>query len=338
MIVTDLNYALENKLVQRLDRFADMATRKKQIEDVLFTVHGRTGSGKTNSALLCAYYLSSITKREVHLFFSTEKASEFIKATRKKIIIIDEPSLDLLSGDHATKLSKNFMRLLNTMRQKRHIIIVCITRFWRFPIDLVVDRSLAMINMHTAGGKSLGRFQYIRQKNLERLWENYQRFRKKDFGKLKSFGGDMPERMEKKNLSTGKPYFDSMNVWIDGKPNCSYTDYKNFRDNTIKEIGSVEKSKKEIKVERDLWKVRFALASLVKLRVITARQGAELAGVNKGRMVDWYDKGIEKGFSLEKPLFEVRSMANIENTMGVNQENQPSIPASRGLEFSGQTK
>jgi hypothetical protein len=43
MIVTDLKYALENKLVDRLDHFANMVSREKQIQDVIFCVHGKTG-------------------------------------------------------------------------------------------------------------------------------------------------------------------------------------------------------------------------------------------------------------------------------------------------------
>ena len=109
--VTDLNYALENRLIKRLDKFVDMVQRKKCVQDVLFCIGGLTGAGKTNSALVMAYYLKWVTGRDIHLFFSTEKAANFLKETREKIIIIDEPSLDSLSKDQATRISKNFSSL-----------------------------------------------------------------------------------------------------------------------------------------------------------------------------------------------------------------------------------
>jgi len=291
MKVTDLQYALENRLIKRLDKFADMVQRKKQVQDCFFNINGLTGAGKTNSALVCAYYLKSRTGMDIHLFFSVSKACDFIKPTKHKIIVIDEPSLDSLSKDQATKISKNFSRLMNTMRQKRHIVIVCTTRFWRFPIDLIVDRSLAMINMSNNGGKKIGRFQYIRQRSLERLWDDYQKYRKKNFAKLKAFGGNMPERMETINPSTSKPYFDSMNIWINGKPNCSYKDYKFFRDNEVKEIGVEQKSIKETKAERELAKIRYVLADYAEKYKIPSVEIAERLGIRRQCIPNWRRNG-----------------------------------------------
>ena len=285
--VTDLNYALENRLIKRLDKFVDMVQRKKCVQDVLFCIGGLTGAGKTNSALVMAYYLKWVTGRDIHLFFSTEKAANFLKETREKIIIIDEPSLDSLSKDQATRISKNFSRLMNTMRQKRHIVMVCVTRFWRFPIDLIVDRSLAMINMSNKGGKGIGRFQYIRQKNLETLWDNYMKYRKKDFAKLKSFGGAMPERMEKINPSTSKPFFNSMGVIINQKLNCTYKDYKFFRDNEVKDIGVEKKSIKESKAEKELAKVRYVLADYAAKYKIPSVEIAERLGTRRQCIPNW---------------------------------------------------
>ena len=448
--VTDLNYALENRLIKRLDKFADMVQRKKQIQDVLFCVNGLTGclsgdtilygqtkslgelynsgtnfvntisktkrgyfvkskseiipsgkkevyeielengekvlataehkffkqdknnireeevsnlkvgdnlvcylpidieiyitipkcqtavyfrdiksirkigvvetydlntptyenfflnngilshnSGKTNSALVMAYYLKWVTGRDIHLFFSTDKAASFLKETKEKIIVIDEPSLDSLSKDQATRTSKNFSRLMNTMRQKRHIVIVCVTRFWRFPIDLIVDRSLAMINMSNKGGRGIGRFQYIRQNKLEMLWDNYQKYRKKDFAKLKSFGGSMPERMEKINPSTSKPFFNSMGVIINNKPNCTYKDYKFFRDNEVKDIGVEKKSLKDLKVEKELAKVRYVFAKVVEEYKLPVQEIADRLEISRRRLPEWREFG---GMSDKSPL------------------------------------
>jgi hypothetical protein len=324
MKVTDLDYNLENKLVQRLDKFAEMVQRVKQIQDVVFCIHGRTGQGKTNSSLLCGYYLKSITGRELHLFFSTSDAAEFAKVTREKIIIIDEPSLDSLSKDQMTRINKDFFRLLNTMRQKRHIIIVNITRFWRFPFDLVVDRSLGMINMHSRDGRTPGRFQYIRQKDLERLWNDYQRFHRAEFGKLKKFGGWMPERMETINLSTGKPYFDAMGVIINGKQNCTYEDYKNFREMVINKIGVDNKSKKELKTEGELKNLKFNISHLLKKLGVNFEKTAHELGYDARSLQRWanypnYHSNL--AISLENAHFKPSKDDNIVISMGKGEDD-----------------
>lgn len=284
----ELNCKLEKKLVKRLDRFALMATRQKQIQDVLFTVHGRTGSGKTNTSLVCAFWLKKKTGRDIHLFFSTGKATDFAKATKEKIIIIDEPSLDSLSKDQMSRVSKNFIRLLNTMRQKRQIVIVNITRFWRFPFDLVVDRSLAMINMKdNDGSSSMGRFQFIRQRHLERLWEDFQRFRKKTFGSCKSFCGYVPERMESLD-ENGQPWFNRMGVIINGKENCTLQDYKDARDKEVAGIGEDKpKTKKELWAERRLNELRYKVAMFIQKLDIPKEILAAKFGVKSNRFREW---------------------------------------------------
>jgi hypothetical protein len=325
MKVTELDYALENKLIKRLDAFADMVTRKKRIQDVLFCVHGRTGQGKTNTSLICAHYIAWKTNREIDLFFSTQDAGEFAKKTRKKIIVIDEPSLDSLSRDQMTKVNKDFMRLLNTMRQKRHVIIVNITRFWRFPFDLVVDRSLAMINMFTREGKVPGRFHYIRQKNLERLWDTYQRQKKKDFGKLKAFGGNFPERMETVDKKTGKRWFDLMHININCKKDCTYEDYKSERDKVVESIGKTELNKTDIKNNEKLELERFFIWVLIKLFAPSLQDGAAIVRRDPRRIREYKHYGQKYGFYLENGVLYHKTGGNIDNTMVENQLKKKSL-------------
>lgn len=318
----ELDCSLENKLVERLEAFADMVTRKKQIQDVLFTIHGKTGSGKTNTAVILSYKLKMlIPERDVNLFFSTGKAAEFAKKTKEKIIIIDEPSFDSLSKDQMTKVSKDFFRLLNTMRQKRHIVMVAITRFWRFPFDLVVDRALAMINMYDKDGKDPGRFHYLRQRSLERLWDDYSKFKQKNFGKYKAFGGWMPERMETLDGS-GVPYFNRMGINIEGKPNCTYDDYKDLRDKAIASIGvETIKTKKELEIEKKLKEIRFKVSLLNKTFNITQQLLAKHFGIHRRTLIEWQNYGQNMAFPLEKVDFEESSGDSIVNSMGYNQNN-----------------
>jgi len=303
MIITDgeIHYALENKLVKKLDLMINRVMRTKQKQNAYIENHGSTGEGKTNTALIEAHYVKMKTKRDVHLFFRLSNLIEFAKTTEKKIIIWDEPSLDSLSTDQMKVLNRDLLRLINTARKKRHFIIINFTKFWRFPQDIVVDTCLGMVHMHSRGGNEPGRFLYIRQKNLESLWNAYAKYGKREFAKFKSFGGKMPEIIER-ILPSGERCFDKLDFWIENTPHATYDDYERLKDEAIASIGihREKETKKEEKLKLDLTKVRFVLAGLVKQKVLTTKQVADLVGVNKGRVVDWWNKGLEAGFFLEK--------------------------------------
>jgi hypothetical protein len=301
-------------------------------------------SGKTNSAIVCAYYLKSLLNRDIHLFFKTEKATDFAKMEHGKIIIIDEPSLDSLSKDQATTVNKNFIRLLNTMRQKRHVVIACITRFWRFPFDLVVDRSLAMINMTNSDGRKPGRFLYIRQKKLELLWDMKQTKHKLWFGKLKSFGGAMPERMETPD-ENGVPYFNRMGIIINGKKNCTYDDYKFFRDVEVGDIGAGQEVKLQDRRARELNEFKYKVLCFYKYLNqkygIQQLEFAQAFGVSVSAFQKWAMlneknpsfQAISDGrsqFSLVKPHFESLAETTIDTSMGQVQEKNYLLPPVGG--------
>jgi hypothetical protein len=231
MIVEDgeIRYAIENKLAHKLDLMADMCTREKGIQNAYLANEGRTGSGKTNTSLVEAHYFKTKTGRDIHMFFRLEGLINFLKTTEKKIVIWDEPSLDSFSTDQLTSLNKNLLRLINTGRKKRHFVIVNLTKFWRFPEDLVVDTCLGMVHTFVKNDSTYGRFFYIRQKFLEALWEAKKKSNKRLYSKLSSFGGNFPYIMEK--------HMDRMNITIEGHPNCTYKDYERLKDEAIATIG-----------------------------------------------------------------------------------------------------
>lgn len=335
MKVTDLDYALETKLLLKLDYFCQMVTRENQKQDVVLIVHGKTGDGKTNTSLLLGYYFKCKLGRPIHLFFKRDPMIEFAKKTTGQIIIWDEPALDSLSTDQLTRRNKDLMRLLHTMRRKRHILIVNITRFWRFPEDLIVERALGLINMYTRDGKVPGRFQYIRQRNLEMLWNTFQSTGRRLYNKLKSFGGQMPEVIEKVD-EKGMRYFDKMDITVENKPHATLDDYEELKDAATASIGEPETlSKSQIRDIKSLRKLRFNLANgIVKTCQkfnLSKEQVLPCFEITSARLYEWLNIDLNEPLSLGKVDFEGSNPHHIINTMVDNQENAVQVGDRGGI-------
>jgi len=277
-------------------------------------------SGKSNSSIAEAYYFKLKTGRDIHLFFRLEKLLEFAKNNENKIIIWDEPALDSLSTDQMTTLNRNMLRLINTMRKKRHFLIINFTKFWRFSVDLVCDTILGMVCMDSRDGEHIGRFVYIRQKKLERLWDTYQKTRKKTYGKLKSFGGWMPEVMEK--------YFDKMGIFVEEVPNATLDDYERVKDRAIKEIGNQNKiSKREQNTINRYNELRYRFAIYPG---ITQKEKAKILGVSARSIQDWAILPRNDTISLGKISFEEEEPNPYVNYGVKAEENQSSLEEKPG--------
>jgi len=83
MIVTNLAYGLENRLLAKLDVMIKNCEQKAPKRDAQLIIEGKEGEGKTSSACACAYYIKSKTNREIHMFFNLEPLIKF--AQNKKI-------------------------------------------------------------------------------------------------------------------------------------------------------------------------------------------------------------------------------------------------------------
>jgi len=254
MRVTDLDYALENKLVQKLDIMIKRCTTKHPKRDALLINEGSEGEGKTNSSICEAYYAKYKTDREVYLFFKLRELIEMAKNTYDKIFIWDEPSLDSLAIDHYKETNIQLMRLLMTARKRRHFFIINMTKFWKFNEYIVVDRNLGLIHMYSRKEIQPGRFIYVRKKNLEGLYLGYKFSKRRQYKKYMSFGGAFPDIMEK--------HFDKMGfnvVGFDGKvyKNATYDIYEKEKDKAILSIGTNEK-----KDNLDYLKLKYKYATL----------------------------------------------------------------------------
>lgn len=316
MIITDLKYALENRLLKKLDLMIDRCTRDKPIRDAWMICEGGEGEGKTNASLAIAYYVKHKTQREINMFLSIEDAMEFGKRTEKKIIIIDEPSLDSLKGDGNNTLNRNFKRFMAVCRIKQHFVISNLTRFYIFNEYLVVDRCLGMIHMYSRREIEPGRFVYIKKSRLEALYRDWNSKHARTYRDHKSFGGSFPEIMTK--------HFDHLDITLNGKPHATYSDYNKAKGQGIISIGEQSnKSKAEIKSQTKIKELQTLIASLPDKLGISQRQLAKLMGINRERFSNWQENTINNPILLGKQGFDGGGSRNIIITGGNHEKNFP---------------
>lgn len=237
MIVTDLNYNIDNRLLKKINLMIGLVTADKPKRDALLIVEGAEGLGKTNLACAIAYYVKDQTKRDVHLFFRLQPLIELAQSTEEKIIIWDEPALDALSTDWYKKTNKDIIRLLMVVRKKRHFMIFNFTKFHKFSDYIIVDRSLGMVHVYARKEIKLGRFVYVPKKNLEYLYRKFRTSKIRMYKKFSTSRGSFPEVLEK--------YFDKMDFIVEGKPHSKLIDYDKLKDDSIMSVGKIDKDEKE---------------------------------------------------------------------------------------------
>jgi hypothetical protein len=277
VIVDGESYAIEKRLVIKLDKMIERVTQDTPKIDNVLINEGGEGTGKTSSAILESAYIKAKTNREIHLFFKLEPMMEFAKKTENMIIIWDEPALDSLSTDQLNSLNKDMQRLFMTIRKKRHFFIINYTKFWKFPEYMVVERANGLLHLYSSG-KRYGKFIYIRKKRLEALWNDFHRTRKRNYSALKSFRGDFPNFMDFE--------FDKLDVFVDEIPHSTLEIYEKQKDMAICSIG-IKKSKKEIEIQNRLNNLRFKITLLYSRGIIKQNELAGILGVPTIRLREW---------------------------------------------------
>jgi len=280
VIVTDLKYHLETKLVEKLDLMIARCVDKQKRKDAVLIVEGSEGEGKTNTSEAISYYVKTKTGRDINMFFRLKEMFEFAKSTEGKIIIWDEPSLDSLATDWYNTASKDLIRLLMTCRKKRHFFIFNFVKFYKFSEYIVVDRSLALIHMYSRNETESGRFIYVKKKNLEQLFMDYKIKKKRNYKRYMSFGGSVP--IVEKHL-------DKMGLIIEGVPNCTLEMYEQLKDKAIESMGDKGKANPYIIKLKEL-KTKIGRA---KLPILTQEQLAKALGLNRSTLGNWKRGEVE---------------------------------------------
>ncbi|MBA7494346.1 hypothetical protein ES702_04921 [subsurface metagenome] len=281
MIVTNLEYHLETKLVKKLDIMAKRCTNTRTRKDAVLIVEGSEGEGKTNTSEAIAYYLKYKMDRQIHMFFRLQSLMEFAQNTEEEIIIWDEPALDSLSTDWFKETNKDLIRLLMTCRKKRHFFIFNFVKFYKFSEYVVVDRALGLIHMYTrTKTNQSGRFVYVRMKALEGLFRTYRDKKIRAYRKYKSFGGSVP---------LIEHLIPQIGMSVEGKENATLEDYERLKDEAIQSIG--RKPIKENKSKKDFDKLRCTI-SKVCLPLMNKEQLAKELGISRRTLHNWGKKEV----------------------------------------------
>ena len=198
MIVTDKEYFMERKLIDKLDL---MIKRMQGTDDNVICIDGDEGQGKTNLAMAMCYYVSHKMGREYNvkenIFFDLDEVIKFASTTSQKIIHWDEGALGGMSVQWWKQNQQKFIQLLMTARKKKHFIIICIPHFYKLNEYIVIDRSIALVHVYSRKNIQKGRFCYYTKTAKERLMDDWRRKHVKHYKKYKTFWGSFPEAEKK---------------------------------------------------------------------------------------------------------------------------------------------
>jgi len=303
MIVTRFKYPLERNLVKKLDLMASRVSGKGSKKDLCLVFEGGEGEGKTTFSIACAYYFAEQTGREFdesRVFFDVDKMIDYAVNTEKQIIIFDEPALQTLSTDWASSCVKNLTRLLMMARKKQHIILINMTKFYKFNEYIVVDRSIALIHVYSRKNLYSWHFQYIRKKWLESLWRDYRFSKRRNYKKYasKAIRGTFPDILNPKYKNNVLKEFDN-------------DSYEKNKDNAIMQIG--KETKRDKKSE---WRVRTIIALKEKDPKITQQELSVICDCSK--------RTIER--DMDTTFYSTLTNSPLNNNMGISDASQPDEP------------
>lgn len=305
-----VNINVEDKLYEKLVLMAKRVSNDDNPQDACLNNSGNEGDGKTNLSILEAAIIQKLTGFPIVLFFSTNSALKYCQVHNKTICIIDEPAADALASDANTSNFKDFLRLMTMMRKHRNFMLVNMAKFWKFPEFLVVDRALGMVHIHSRNGTDYGRILYIRKRNLEALWNAYKKQNKREFAKLKSFGGRIPYVMDK--------IFDKLDIRVENVEHSTLKDYEDEKDKSIANIG-VKVSKKELIIENKMRVLKWKIATRYKEFGLTQEQVCKMIGIDRKTLKDWQILGGRLDFEGGKD-------ANINISMSKVEKIDPDLP------------
>jgi len=276
MRVTRFQYPMEENLIQKIDLMIERCTDTRAKKDVVLICEGAEGEGKTTLSVAIAYYFSEKTGRSFNaenIFFDLEQLIKFAQSENNQIIIWDEPALQALSSDWSSTVVKNLTRLLMMARNKRHFIIINMTKFYKFNEYVSVDRPIAMIHVYSRKNIYSGRFIFIRKKFLEPLWRDYRFGKKRNYKKYasKKIRGSFPDI-----LSPDYKYnvLKEFNLKL----------YERHKDKAISSIGFIQK---KVIVDKET-ELKYKMATIPGK---TVKELAKIYNVTERQVVYWREKG-----------------------------------------------
>ena len=189
VLVTEKQYYLDGFVKQVGDAVAARVQKRKQ--DILMLFGGQEGSGKSNAAVILAYYISTLTGRPFsheQVFFQLDDMIEFAGSTEEQIIIWDEAALGGLASDWTNYSQRKLKAMLMICRKKRHVFIFCIPRFYRLNSD-IIERAYCLFQIYENAKEEAGNFMFFGRDGLEWLFQDWKVKRRANYWKFKKLHG-----------------------------------------------------------------------------------------------------------------------------------------------------
>jgi len=186
MRVTDKQYYMDDKLIEKLDLMIERCSGKHKLDNWV-VIDGDEGFGKSTMSVCCAYYMAQKLKRPFgveQIFFDPDSFIEYGTKTKEQVIILDESVFGGLSGDAMTKIGKKLIKFAMIIRKKRHVIFLNIPKFFKLNEYLMVDRSVGLIHVYARSGTQLGRFVYFTNTQKEKLYYGYKKTKTRKYKTL----------------------------------------------------------------------------------------------------------------------------------------------------------
>lgn len=273
----ELNIHWDAKLKSKIDLMIKRVQDNSE-QDNLLIIEGDTGVGKSNVALQVCYEVAKETGRELNLsnvFLDSNEGLDYAKKTREKIIIFDEPVYAGLKKEWWNKTQINLIKLLYTARVKRHFLVFNIVKFSEFA-PAIIERAVAMIRVYQRDpSKKERRFLYFKQKNISKLLDDWKVKRKRLYNKNKSLRGSLPPYMLDKIINK--------------------IEYDKKKEDSILNIGE---NVNELKGSRQLLKLKFGIAQLVRDKHIIASDIERYLGIQSPAVSKWLKIGEKHEISL----------------------------------------
>ena len=269
--ITDKQIPLDSALVQKFDLLIHRIERKKPQQDAVVSIEGTEGTGKTTMSCILGYYVHYVTGKpfsEKNVFSETKEALEFAQNTEKQIIVFDEPAIDVMSAEWWKEIQKDLIKLLMLSRKRRHFFIFNITKFYKFPEYIIVDRGNCMIHVYENPKADQFYYAYIGKNCLENLYNDFRKRRERNYRKYTLFTSHFPDVLDPESSYN---ILDHFNI----------EEYEKRKDKAILSIGKKMKSGKYESRE-----LKAKMAHL-KFPIQSQREFAKKLGIPISTLNDW---------------------------------------------------
>jgi hypothetical protein len=160
MRVTDKNYRIEDRFVQKVDLFIK---RREKNWDHLLLYDGEEGVGKSTCAIHHAYYIAhklGFTFTHKNIFFDPNEMMKFAAETEGQVIMWDEAAFGAMGAQWQNQIQQKLIMCLMTARKKRHTWLFLIPELHKLNFYFI-NRASAVIHVYTPDDITRGNYVYF---------------------------------------------------------------------------------------------------------------------------------------------------------------------------------